>query len=113
VRSLLPQVVTILRYTEGAVDAFGNPAASWVADTTTYPGRLRRTPDRTSESEIPSAGERGVTSWTLYMEGSVPLSPRDRVQVEGTTYELDGDPYYVYGSRDVHHLEARLRGFGG
>jgi len=105
----LPQTVTILRYTEGAVDAFGNAAASWVADATTYPGRLRRT----SEAEVPAAGERGVASWTLYMEGSVPLSSRDRVQVEGSTYELDGDPYYVYGSRDVHHLEARLRGFGG
>ena len=108
-RHLLDQTVTILRYDGSAADAFGNARPVWGAEATTYPGRLRRL----SADEVISAGEQNVADWMLYLMADATITSKDRVRVGGQVYELAGDPYYVHGLSGAHHLEARIRAYGG
>lgn len=100
---LLPQTVTIYTRTQGSDDAFGNPTTTETSTATTGRLRLLRSVEQVDGRDTV------ITGWLLYLEPGETITPASRVVIDGNTYEVDGQPYLVYGATAPHHLEVPLR----
>lgn len=81
--SLLINTCTIRRYTEGAVDTYGNPAKTWADHLVDEPCRLVSAKGREVESEA----EVVVADYTLFV-GDEDITEQDRVVIGSVTYEI-------------------------
>jgi len=79
---LLIHTCTIQRFTEGAPDAYGNPALAW-ADHLTEDCRLAESSGR----EIKVGAELVIADYKLFVE-SIDITEQDRVVIDGLTYEI-------------------------
>ena len=107
-RSLLIQQATVVRRTAATADRYGNPTYTW-ADDETYPARL----EQLSAEERIVTEDRQVIEWRVFLPASADLTAADRVRVDGTTFEVFGEPARPYGRRSVHHVEAELKVVSG
>ncbi len=103
---LLTDTVTVLRYTAGALDRYGNPTVTYAADASAVACMLQ--PATADENTTREATV--VTEWRLFLPGTVNLGAHDRVRhaVEGDL-EVVAEPERHRTPRGVHHVEARVR----
>lgn len=106
--ALLDQAVTLLAEDITTTDAWGNTTVSAWTTVGTYRGRL----EHTTSQEIAYAGDTVVTDWQLFLEPSAPITARHRVQVDGRTFQVVGEPSPVRARGPVHHTKARLIAVG-
>lgn len=100
----LPHVVTVTPAGSTTVDADGNVIRS-SGSSLVYPGRLYQQ----AALEVEGQQTTEAVRWKLILPGGSVVGPYDRVTVDGATYEVDGVPYNVAGSRTGHHVQANLR----
>ena len=81
--SLLIDTCTTQRFTEGAVDAYGNPALTWADYLTDEACRLVASSGR----EIKVGAEIVVADYKLFL-GDVDITEQDRVVIDSLTYEI-------------------------
>lgn len=101
---LLTETVTVLARSEGATDAYNRPVETW-ATSVTVNGRLELvTPSEGTDEQDVQVGR-----YRLFVPHDTPITGRDRVQVDGVTYELLGPPVVHRTPRGPHHIEAVCR----
>lgn len=101
---LLTEQVTVLARNEGAIDAYNRPAESWAASVTVN-GRLELvTPSEGTDEQDVQVGR-----YRLFVPHDTAISGRDRVKVDGVTYQLLGPPIVHRTPRGAHHIEAVCR----
>lgn len=101
---LLVRDVTVI--TAGArTDAYGDSQPDWtVAAEQTVPGWLAQ--QSSSENRD---GRNGTTAGlSVTVPAGTPLSARDRVRVDGVTYEVIAQPVSAWTPRGEHHIEAAV-----
>jgi head-tail adaptor len=59
-------------------------------------------------TEILGDREAQLSDWIVYLPVGTTISAADRVEWEGTTFEVVGVPNRAWTPRGPHHLEARL-----
>lgn len=98
--SLLVNVCTVERYTEGVADNYGNPTLTWASHLSSEPCRLMATTGK----EVKIGAEIVIANYTLFL-GDVDITEQDRVVIGSTTYEvlLVSDRQDSTGS---HHKEC-------
>lgn len=109
--SLLIHSLQLLRKTASTstADRYGMPAISYVADSTAYQCRLQPVSGRSGSVRRSSVAEGDtaevVSTHRLFCLTSVPVEARDRVAIDGITYEVlfAGD-----AAGHGHHLEVDL-----
>lgn len=103
----ITETVQLSRFVGGAEDAYGNPVEGY-ADPVSV-GIWRFSPG-TSTDPVLAGHDRTITQPVIY--GPTPMGPRDRVEVRGLVYEVDGDhPEWVNDT--VRGYEIPLRRVDG
>jgi hypothetical protein len=108
---MLVRDVTIL-HAATVVDGYGEPALSWANPTSTATqGWL----GQREETEPQSAGRTAVTVVrdVLQLPAGTVITARDRVVIDGVTYEVDGQPRNVWTPRGSHHVRVNLTAVAG
>lgn len=100
---LFADTVVVHHHTTGSVDSEGNQSGSF-ATTTTYMGRL----EQRSGAERVLAGDTQQAEWMLILPAGAVIDGRDRVEVDGVTFEVVGPPVRHKTPRGEHHVEASL-----
>ena len=101
--SLLIDLCTIRRYTEGAADAYGNPTLTWADHLANEPCRLTSSSGR----EIKVGAEIVIADYKLFLS-DVDIIEQDRVIAGGNTYEVLLVQNYADSASD-HHKQCWLR----
>jgi hypothetical protein len=106
IAGLLTLEATLLRRVQdGPPDEYGNP--TWEATSEPVACELQQE----SATEANDAALQ-VTTWRAYLHpDAADVRGWDGLQLEGVTYELDGDAWTARNPRtgQISHLEARLR----
>lgn len=69
---------------------------------------------QTGQQEPQSAGRDPlVTDLVLFLDADEEISGRHRVKIDGTVYEVEGEPHAAWTPNGAHHLEVRLRRVDG
>lgn len=105
----LNQTVTVLT-ASSKTDRYGNTIVDWSAPAS-----------RTANAWVVQTGsieeligrDSTTTVAVVLLAPSDPITSKDRVQVEGVTYEVDGVPDAMNGRNGVHHIQVRLRDVEG
>jgi hypothetical protein len=85
-----PHTVRVHVYLSSAVDAHGNPTATWDANGIDYPVYGWSPPSADTET---LGGREAVTrALDLLVPPGFPAGPRDRVSVDGVLYDVVGYP---------------------
>lgn len=108
---LLVRDVTIL-HAGSVTDGYGETSANWPSATSTATkGWLAQL----EETEPQGAGRNLVTVVrdVLRLPADTVISAQDRVEIDGTTYEVDGQPRNVWTPRGRHHVRVNLRAVAG
>lgn len=107
--SLLVEDITIVHAGQ-TVDRYQDTTDDWsTATRVAVKGRLQQT----STTEVTVGRDTVMADWTLFLGADAVIGPSDRVEANGATYEVVGQPAVVYGRAAPHHLEVRLRSVTG
>jgi hypothetical protein len=108
IASFARQSVTRLRGTE-TTDRYGDPIVDWTAPD-------RRTIEPVTMTPIPgtetfdAAGRRLVTRWELHANSDADIRDRDRIEHNGTEYDIDGAvQLFPSPTGNLDHLEIMLK----
>lgn len=85
-----PQSITVHRYTLGAADAHRNAAESWVADAA--PTLVHAVAPGASAEALQTGRDVSQVAWTVYAPAGTPVAARDRIEWQGETYLVYGEP---------------------
>lgn len=102
-RDLLINMCTVSRYTDGGIDAYGHQVKKWSNHLTSQPCRLQAQTAR----EVIADKEVVLADYKLFLP-TVSITERDRVTMNGITYEVLAVKPIQNGSSE-HHLECDLR----
>jgi hypothetical protein len=103
-QSLLAESATIYHPQFDAVDAYGNPQPG-IETSEVYPVRL----EQLSTDELVRDRDTVVADWRMFLPAGAEIGPFDRVESDGRTFEVWGDPIEQRTPRGVHHQEIKLR----
>lgn len=100
---MLIDTVTLVTPGTETADAEGNPVEA-TPSTQDYRGWLQQ------KESVEVVGARTVVTSKpfLFLEPDAPLTSANRVRVNGSTYEVDGEPNLLRTPRGPHHWEADL-----
>lgn len=102
---LAQRPVTYHRYSTSGEDPYGNPTETWTADGSTTLVWL----EQTQATEVTTDRDVQTSDWLLVDPNpNAGLTGRDKVDVDGTMYQVVGPPHVVYTPSGPHHVEARL-----
>jgi head-tail adaptor len=103
--------VTVLRAGAGT-PKYGNATLDWTDPSMTMTsGWLAQ---HTSAEPVTTGRTTAViTDSVLFLPPETDITERDRVEVDGRTYAIDGVPVKARTPRGVHHLEVKLRAVEG
>lgn len=111
--SNLPDTVQI-HHPVKTTDEYGNPALEFNSDSTVtiVKGWLQREQGIGGES---NNAERSLSSalFRLFLSAGTKIDARDRVQIDGITYTVEGEPTVVRGLRGTSHIKARVQRLQG
>lgn len=102
-KSLLLDVCTVQRFTEGAANDYGNPTLTWADHLTDEACRLEASPGR----ELKVGAEIVIADYKLFL-GDVDITEQDRVVIDSLTYEVLLVQDYADSSAD-HHKQVWMR----
>lgn len=105
---LLPQTLTVVRYTTDGENEYGN--ADLVEDTqVTIRGRLTQGGQNSGGSrENDTTGAYVVDRWLAYLPADTDIRAGDELLESGRRFRVEGTPRVVYGATEPHHIEAVL-----
>ena len=101
---LLAVTVTVYRPSFDAIDAYGNPQPG-TETSTTYPARI----EAMSSDELVRDRDTVVADWRLFLPAGAAIGPFDRIESDGKSFEVWGDPIEQRSPRGIHHLEVLCR----
>lgn len=101
---LLAETVTVYRPSFDAVDAYGNPQPG-TETSDSYPARL----EALSSEELVRDRDTVVANWRVFLPASTVITPFDRIEADGKSFEVWGDPIEQRTPRGVHHVEVLCR----
>lgn len=101
---MLTQTATVVSFPMSAVDEYGNPVAGPEVRTD-YPARL----EQTESTEVTRGRDTVISDWRLFLPADALVDAYDRVEIEGSTFEVAGRPAVEWAPRGPHHTVARLR----
>ena len=101
--SLLIETCTTQRFTEGAVDDYGNPTLTWADNLVDQPCRLNSAKGR----ELKIGAEIVVADYKLFVL-DIDITEQDRVVIGSLTYEILLVEEYQAATLD-HHKQVWLR----
>jgi hypothetical protein len=102
--SLLTNTCSILRFTEGAADGYGNPAKTWAYTYEDEPCRWSTPANR----EVKIGAEVVLADLQLFLGADIDVTEQDRVELNGATYEVLSSADRQDGMA-AHHVECLLR----
>lgn len=105
---LLIHTVTIYPYNDGVEDRYGNPVASWGTGVD-YPARVQQ---ETSAETLINRDTR-TSVYTAFLPPTATVSALSKVDWQGRTLQVVGDPDMVDGAIGVDHLEVVLEVVSG
>ena len=101
--------VTIARPAVGA-DRYGDPTPDWAgAARTSTRGWLARQ----TTNEIRDGREEVVSEWLLSLPADTDVAGGDRIEAQGHTFEIVGDPEQAPTPRGPHHIVLHLQSVHG
>jgi len=103
-QSLLTQIATIYHPQFNALDSYGNPQPG-TETSDIWPARF----EQLSSDEFVRDRDTVVADWRVFLPAEAAVTPFSRVEVDGKTFEVWGDPIEQRAPRGIHHLEVRLR----
>ena len=109
---MLRQTVAVLPYSQSGTDEYGNPAESWGPAVVYAPGTANGgvALQHVDSEEMTTQRNVQVGDWLLVLHPHATIGGRDRVEADGSTFEVIGPPQLL---RDIrgrpHHWEARLQ----
>lgn len=105
----LPDEVIVIHPNDG-VDEYGNPVLEFAAHVTytLTKGWLQREQGTGGETAAQDRSP-NATTFRLYLPAETQIGVRDRVEISGTIYTVEGTPNLVRGLRGASHIVARLR----
>lgn len=106
---MLCQQVTILT-PAAATDRYGNVAADW---SNASSRQVMAWVNQTGSTEDLINRDSTTTVGICYLPPGDPIAATDRIQVNGRTFQVDGQPNTADTPRGVHHIEVRLRDVEG
>lgn len=87
-------------------DAYGDTQLDWTAPTTvTVKGWL----GPAISFEDLNGRDATVSTFPLTLPEGTPITARNRVRIEGRTYEVDGEPNFAWTPRGEHHVEVAVK----
>lgn len=89
-----------------ATSRYGDAIKDWATATRTS---MKGWVARTATSEVHGDREAQVSEWKLYLPAGTVIDGGDRVEWQGTTFEVEGPPTHAWTPRGEHHLEVPLR----
>lgn len=104
-RTLLPQTLTLVRFSTGAgaEDEYGNPTL--VEETpVTVRGRL----DQIGTTETTLNQDTVSDRWRAFLPAGTVIAAGDVIREGGRNFRVDGTPEVVYAATSPHHVEAPL-----
>lgn len=106
---MLPHTASCL--TPGSTtNTYGDQVGDWGYPTVrTFRCRI----EQVAASETIDPGRDALVATYRIYANDLGIGGRDRVVVEGVTYEVVGPPHLVAGRSGTHHLEALLRVWDG
>lgn len=109
----LPDEVLII-HPATVLDEYGNPTVDFNedSDVDTCKGWLQAERGTGGES---TTAERNSSSayFRLYLPAGTVIGPRDQVQIDSTTYSVEGEPVKGRTPRTTTHIQARVRKLEG
>jgi hypothetical protein len=103
-QSLLAETATIYHPSFDAFDAYGNPQPG-TETSDTYAARL----EALSSEELVRDRDTVVANWRVFLPADAVVSPFDRIESDGKSFEVWGDPIEQRTPRGIHHLEVLCR----
>jgi hypothetical protein len=100
---LLSETATVVRFTN-TVDEYGNIVRG-APTSVVYDARL----EQLSSDEIVRDRDTIVADWRVFLPADADVSPYDRVDARGHTFEVSGLANEQRNPRGIHHIEARLK----
>jgi hypothetical protein len=100
----LTETATIYYPSFDAMDAYGNPQPG-TETTADYPARL----ESLSSEELVRDRDTVVANWRVFLPADAVISPFDRIESDGKSFEVWGDPIERRTPRGIHHLEVLCR----
>lgn len=98
--------VTIRTRSDGAEDAYGNPAQVWTDTATGVAAFL----EQNAEREVTEGQDTAVSDWTAYIDGAAAVGHRDRIVEGSRIFEVVGTPdVKTWPGGTTSHTEVMLR----
>lgn len=109
----LPDEVLII-HPATVLDEYGNPSVDFNEDSEVDSTKGWLQAERGTGGENKNA-ERNSSSafFRLYLPAGTVIGPRDQVQIESTTYTVEGEPIVGRTLRSATHVQARVRKLEG
>jgi hypothetical protein len=102
--NLLNRQATITSKDAAGADKYGNTTYT-LATAGPYKCRL----EQIATTEMTQDRETVITRYRMFIMAGPELRAADTVQIDGKTYEVDGDPVVRDGMHTAHHIEATLK----
>lgn len=87
VKDTFTQTATVLTFTEGAEDDYGNASESWEAGAE-YPCLL----SQRAAIEFTDDRNTQIREWVVRLPYDAAVTGKDRLQIDGSVYEIIGPP---------------------
>lgn len=100
---LLPQTVSLVRYTASGEDLYGNPDVTGTTVATSR-ARLEQLGSRENDTDRMTVTDQ----WRVFLPAGTQLRAGDELLEGGRRFRVEGTPEVVYGASSAHHVEARL-----
>lgn len=62
-----------------------------------------------STVEVLDGRDTVVSGWRLFLPAGTAITARDRVRIDGDTFDVDGQPHSATSPAGEHHIEVTLR----
>jgi hypothetical protein len=101
---MLTETVTVYSPSFDAMDAYGNPQPG-TETSADYPARL----EALTSDELLRDRDTIVADWRVFLPPAAVVSPFARIEADGKSFEVHGDPIEQRAPRGIHHIELRLK----
>ncbi len=105
---LLIHTVTVYPWSGGTEDRYGNPIDAWGTGVE-YPARVQQ--DTSAETLINRDTRQSV--YTVFLPPTAVVTALSKIEYNGRTLQVVGDPDEVADSMSTHHKEIVAEAFSG
>ena len=109
--SLLDRTATRVRLVRGNTDRMGSatPSADADEEPVTFPCRLAASAQREAEENRDTT----IDEVRIYLPAGADVVVTDKLEIDGATYEVIGNPVHQHGAALEHHVRLTARKITG